>query len=250
MNKVKLFELQFDAVNLEQMIETIVNDIKLNNKVFIQTVNVDHLILMKKDVLFKRIVHSASYVTCDGMPILWTSKLRGSGLPQRVTGADLTIELFKHSREKELKIFIFGAAPGVAETAKKQAETIYSGVNIVGTYSPHPNELVDRDRNKDICLKINQSGANILLMALGTPKQEKWYWDNKEMLNINVVIGVGAAIDFIAGIQKRAPVWVREFGFEWLYRLINEPRRLWKRYLYQDMKFIPLFIKELLSTPK
>lgn len=248
MKKVNLFNINFNIVTMDQIIAYLAKVVAEDLSIFIQTVNVDHIILTRKDNFFKKIVDSADIVTCDGMPIVWTSKIKKTPLPERVTGADLTIELCKYSSQYNFKIFILGGEPGVAERAERVAKKLYGNdVKIVGFYSPHYEELINEDSNKIICSIINKSEANVLLMALGTPKQEKWYWNYKKYLKPNVIIGVGAAIDFLAGNKKRAPYWIRNFGFEWLYRLVKEPKRMYKRYLIRDIKFIPLLFKEILK---
>jgi N-acetylglucosaminyldiphosphoundecaprenol N-acetyl-beta-D-mannosaminyltransferase len=243
--KIKMFDVDFNVTTTEDTSKYLSESIRKGIKIFIQTVNVDHLILMRSDRYFKEIVESADIVTCDGMPIVWTSKIKRTPLPERVTGADLTVDLFKKSNEYGFKIFILGAAPGVAEKAANEVKRKYQGANITGVYSPSSEELYNEDASRNICNIINDSETNILLMALGTPKQEKWYYQHKNKLNVNVVIGVGAAIDFIAGTQKRAPVWLRKIGLEWFYRLLLNPKRMFSRYIVRDSKFIPMFIKEI-----
>lgn len=247
MEKIRLFDLDFSCVTLTQMINELRKIIESGKKTFIQTVNVDHLILMQEDRNFREITKSADYITCDGTPILWVSKLKKRKLPERVTGADLTLEICRKSAVNNFKIFILGAAPQVAEKAKREAKRMYPNVMIKGCYSPEEYELKDEEKNEKICKMINRSGANILLIALGAPKQEKWYWENRGLLKVNVAIGVGAAIDFLAKEKRRAPAWIGKIGLEWLYRLLHEPKRLWKRYLVRDMRFIPLLVKEVLK---
>lgn len=250
MEKVNIFGIGFDKVTIAQTISILDRSVCTAQRLFIQTVNVDHIALMRKDALFKKIVHSADIITCDGMPIIWASKLMGNPLPERVTGADLTTEICKYSSRKNFNIFILGAAPGVAKKAKQAAELQYPGVHIVGTYAPSAAELESSEKEKEICTMINHSSANILLMALGTPKQEKWYWRNRKRLHISAIIGVGAAIDFLAGTKKRAPGWMQDAGLEWLYRLMKEPIRLAHRYIVRDFKIFPLFAREWLKKKK
>ncbi|WP_353949011.1 WecB/TagA/CpsF family glycosyltransferase [Sporolactobacillus sp. Y61] len=250
MEKVDLFGISFNKVTIAQMIAILTHSICNNQYLFIQTANVDHIILTQNDKLFREIVQSANIITCDGMPIIWASRLLKNPLPERVTGADLTTAICKYSFKRFFNLFILGAAPGVAEKAKRMAELKYPGCHIVGVYSPSCSELADSEKSRNICEQINRSGSNILLLALGTPKQEKWYWQNKKRLHVNAIIGVGAAIDFLAGTKKRAPKWMRDVGLEWLYRLTKEPVRLFRRYMIRDLKIIPLFARELIKQMK
>lgn len=246
--KVELFDVKFNNVTMAEFLklltELITTD-KKNN--LIQTVNVDHIMLMKEDPEFNKIVKNAAMITCDGMPIVWASKFKTAKLAERVTGADMTLEIFKNSAANNYKVFILGAGPGVAELATKKARDLYKDVQIMGVYSPAKEELKDAEKSKEICRRINESEANILLIALGAPKQEKWYWSNKEFLDVNAIIGVGASIDFIAGTQERAPKWMRNAGMEWSFRLMKNPNRMFQRYIVRDSKFLPLFLKEIIK---
>lgn len=243
---VNLFNLDFFNVTLDEMIEVLARDVQLNRRVLVQTVNVDHIVLIKEDQQFCDFVSSADYITCDGMPILWSSKLTRRPLKSRVTGADLAVSLCATSFHNDFRIYFFGAKPGVAARAKEHVLTLFPNAQIVGYYSPSSDEIMDPTESRRMCHGINQTGANVLLLALGTPKQEKWYQRYKNILEPNVTIGVGAAIDFLAGEQMRAPLIVQQIGLEWFYRLTQDPHRLWKRYLWRDMLFIPIFLKFLI----
>lgn len=247
MKTVNLFEINFANVTNNEMIYFLSQAIKKNDHLFIQTVNVDHVVLSKKDNQFKRIIDSADVVTCDGMPIVWISKIKGKPILERVTGADLAVEICRLSSKFGFKVYLFGGGPNVADEAKKNIEILFPGAKVVGTYCPSNEELQSKKMSRKLCEDINYCKPNILLLALGAPKQEKWYWRNKEYIEANVTIGVGAAIDFLAGSKKRAPRWIRNAGFEWLFRLALEPKRMLKRYLVRDLKIIPLFIKELMK---
>lgn len=246
--KIELFDVKFNKVTMPEFLELLTELITANKKNnLVQTVNVDHIMLMKEDPEFDHIVRNAELVTCDGMPIVWASKFKTAKLPERVTGADMTLEIFKHSAANNYKVFLLGAAPGVADLAAQKAREVYPGAQISGVYSPAKEELEDAEASQAICRRINESGANILLIALGAPKQEKWYWKNKEFLDVNAIIGVGASIDFIAGTQERAPVWMQNAGMEWSYRLLKNPNRMFQRYVVRDSKFLPLFLKEIIK---
>ncbi|WP_422123876.1 WecB/TagA/CpsF family glycosyltransferase [Planococcus sp. X10-3] len=246
--KIELFDVKFNNATMPEFLELLTELIAANTKNnLIQTVNVDHIMLMREDPEFDHIVRNAALITCDGMPIVWASKFKSVKLPERVTGADMTLEIFKHSAAKDFKVFILGAGPGVAELAAEKARETFEGVQITGVYSPAKEELQDADASQAICRRVNESGANILLIALGAPKQEKWYWKNREFLEVNAIIGVGASIDFIAGTQERAPVWMQNAGMEWSYRLMKNPNRMFQRYIVRDSKFLPLFIKEIIK---
>jgi N-acetylglucosaminyldiphosphoundecaprenol N-acetyl-beta-D-mannosaminyltransferase len=216
----------------------------------VATVNVDHMVLAARDAEFYHILRNADLVLADGMPIVWLSCLLRTPLPERVTGSDLTIELCRRSRDLGLRLFFLGAEPGVAEAAKDRAEVLYPGVKIVGTSSPSRQEVEDQVASRRIVEVVNGSGANVLLVAFGAPRQERWLWRHRSHLQTAVNIGVGASIDFLAGRVKRAPRWMQDAGLEWLYRLTREPRRLGKRYLGRDLYFLSIVARELAARVK
>lgn len=181
------------------------------------------------------ILRQADLITADGMPLVWLSKLLGTPLPTRVTGADMVKQLAERCARNEQSIFLFGAKEGLGEIAAELLLEQYPGLKIAGTLSPYievqGRQLVDSDeRDQHIIDVINQAKPDVLLIALGNPKQEQWFQRIQQQLKVPVAIGVGGAFNFIAGSVKRAPRWVQEAGFEWLFRVAQEPRRLWKRY--------------------
>jgi N-acetylglucosaminyldiphosphoundecaprenol N-acetyl-beta-D-mannosaminyltransferase len=246
MRKVKICDINFDVITTKETIEFIEKKILNSSKAhYIHTANVDHVVMADEDPEFKSLINRADLVTADGMPIVWFSSLFGCKLPERVTGADLSEKLCKYSSEKGFKLFFLGAATGVAEKAKQRMQKKYPNVEIVGVYSPSKEELQNKESNMKIINKINKSGANILLVAFGAPKQEKWINNHLSYLQTTINIGVGASIDFMAGEVKRAPKILQSLGLEWLYRLIKDPKRLAHRYLIRDSKIIPIIIKSL-----
>ncbi|MCR4435361.1 MAG: WecB/TagA/CpsF family glycosyltransferase [Eubacteriales bacterium] len=205
-------------------------------KIFIIPINVDCIMKSINDELYKKIIDEADLVVPDGMPIIWASKFLNCALKERITGADLLVKIFEHSTDRQLKIFLYGTQYNVLCSAKEKIERNYSNVSVVGLYSPPFRELTEAE-NEEIINYINASEAEILFVALGAPKQEKWIYKNKDKLTCNVLIPCGAAIDFVAGKKERAPMWLQRLGFEWLFRLIREPKRLWRRYLIENPPF-------------
>ncbi|MGM0838449.1 MAG: WecB/TagA/CpsF family glycosyltransferase [Bacillota bacterium] len=245
MEKSRLFDLEFSSGNLNDFFCEFNEVIKTNKKVHVHTVNVDHVVIAHKENTFKDIVNRADFVTADGMPIVWYSKIIKKALPERITGADISEEFCKRSNDFGYKMFFLGAAPGIAELAKKEMEKKYKNPAIVGTYSPTRKELESNKMNKEIIKKINESNANVLLVALGAPKQEEWISANLKYLETNINIGIGATLDFMANKVKRSPLILQKLGLEWAYRMLNEPKRLFKRYIIQDSYFILILLKDL-----
>ncbi|WP_430883948.1 WecB/TagA/CpsF family glycosyltransferase [Fusibacter sp. JL216-2] len=245
----KLFDITFSNMSEDKIIMEFRNVLSTDKKLFIHTVNVDHIIRSKRDVEFRKVMDSAHIITPDGMPIVVTSKLKKGGIKERVTGADLTIELLKNNCNS-FNVYLLGAAPGVAEKAKALAHATYENANVVGTYSPSRTEVLSEVDSEKIIDKINSSGANCLLVALGSPLQEEWISKNIQKLNTQINIGVGASIDFVAGVQRRAPAYIQKIGFEWLHRLLSNPKRMFNRYIVTGASFLPILITELIKKEK
>jgi N-acetylglucosaminyldiphosphoundecaprenol N-acetyl-beta-D-mannosaminyltransferase len=245
-----LFGVQFANVTLDEVVQFVAEQTTGDGCSVVHTVNVDHLCLRFSDAEFARAMDDADMVIPDGMPIVWFSKLIGRSLKQRVTGVDLSYEICAQSVNKGFRIYMLGAAPGVLNKAVKNLKTLYPGVHIVGAYSPTRQEVIDLELSKKIISKITESKANVLLVALGAPLQEVWIYRAKPQLRGVVAIGVGATFDFMAGKVSRAPKFIRNAGLEWLYRFLQEPRRLFKRYFIRDLLFLRLCVVELIKRIK
>lgn len=187
------------------------------------------------------ILRQADLITADGMPLIWMSRLLGSALPERVTGADLVWVISKVCAEQQLSMFILGAQEELTAGATHVLLKKYPNLKIAGSLSPfiqtEGKSIVDaEDFDEQLVEKINNSGADVLLICLGNPKQELWFHRVRHRLKVPVSIGIGGALNFVVGKYKRAPRWARESGLEWLFRLAQEPRRLWKRYVRGGFK--------------
>jgi N-acetylglucosaminyldiphosphoundecaprenol N-acetyl-beta-D-mannosaminyltransferase len=199
----------------------------------VATANTDFLINAISDPELRYILRNAELVVPDGMPVVWASKLMRAPLPERVTGADLVPALAAMAAKNGYRVYMLGAAPDVAKKARGILEETYPGLQIVGCVSPPLTPLLDMD-HETILRDIEKASPDILLVAFGNPKQEKWIHMHRERLrSIPVCIGVGGTFDFIAGETSRAPEWMQKSGLEWCYRLGQDPKRLWKRY-YKD----------------
>jgi N-acetylglucosaminyldiphosphoundecaprenol N-acetyl-beta-D-mannosaminyltransferase len=181
-----------------------------------------------RDSRFKTIVNSADLVVADGMPVVWLGRFHGHSMRRRVYGPE-AMETFCRETRSRYRHFFYGGAPGVAAML---AENLREKFNIVvaGTCSPPFRELTE-DEDRALVDRLNEASPDVLWVGLGTPKQERWMQEHRTRLRVPVLLGVGAAFDFNSGIVRQAPVWMRESGLEWFFRLLTEPRRLWKRYL-------------------
>lgn len=171
----------------------------------------------------------------DGKPVQWvTESILGHRVP-KLSGSDLVPELCRRSADTGWRLFLLGAAPGVADQAAARAAALYPGCRIVGVASPSPRVVDDAAASRQLCKQINAAAPDILLVAFGQPRQERWLVRHADDLDVPVRAGVGASIDFLSGRVRRAPVWMQHRGLEWAWRLALEPRRLWRRYLVHDL---------------
>jgi N-acetylglucosaminyldiphosphoundecaprenol N-acetyl-beta-D-mannosaminyltransferase len=185
----------------------------------------------RRDEQLRGILNKAGMVTADGMSLVWFSRLVRKAPAERVYGPDLMRAVTSISPERGYRHFYYGGPPGLAEKLKEAMETAYPGVTIVGTFSPPFGELTPAEDNA-VVARINATCPDIVWVGLSTPKQELWMAGHLGQIDAPVMIGVGAAFDFLAGTKRQAPSWMQRSGLEWLFRLTTEPRRLWRRYAY------------------
>ncbi len=213
------------------------------------TPNVDHLMKLRKDPKFVKAYQKADFRVCDSQILMYAAKFLGTPIKAKISGSDLFPMFCEHHRDNEdIKIFVLGGASHVPERAQQNINDRVGREIIVAAHSPSFGFEKDKEECQKILEMIRQSSANVLVVGVGSPKQEKWiakYCD--QLPNIDIFMGVGAAIDFEAGNKPRAPKMLSYLGLEWLYRLATEPRRLWKRYLLQDTPFVWLLLKQLLK---
>lgn len=220
----------FDNVTLSEAIERIEQMVASRRPHYFVTPNVDFLVQAREDIELRQILCEAHLVLCDGTPLVWASRLLGNPLPERVAGADLVPRLLSIAAEKGYRIFLLGATPESAQKAVTNLNARYPRLRIAGHYSPPFNTLLEMD-HAEIARRIQTAVPDILLVSLGCPKQEKWMAMHYRALGVPVTAGVGATVDFLGGEMRRAPLWMQRSGLEWLFRLLQEPRRLWKRYV-------------------
>lgn len=247
MSKVQLFDLPFDNFSYEDLMQYIDTSIQSGESNYIVTCNVDHLMKLKKDEHFRQVYSEAGSVVADGMPLVWASQILRKPLKQRVSGADMLRELGGALEERGYRMFFLGAAEGVAEKAKQQMLTEFPRLQIVGTHSPSYGFERNEEENERIIEMIRDAKPDIVWVGVGAPKQEKWIHNYHRRYGAALSIGIGATFDFLSGNVKRAPLRIQKLGLEWVWRLFQEPKRLWKRYLIEDMQFIGLLIKEMVK---
>lgn len=189
------------------------------------------------DPLFRATLNAAGMVVPDGTPLVWLGRLRGHALRRRVYGPELMLEFCRATSARGLRHFFYGGAPGVADDLAGRLAERFPGLIVAGTYTP-PFRPLTTEEDADVVDRINRSAADIVWVGLSTPKQERWMHAHQRALNVPVMVGVGAAFDMHSGRLRQAPVWMQEHGLEWFYRLAQEPRRLWRRYLVLGSMFV------------
>ncbi|GET39407.1 WecB/TagA/CpsF family glycosyltransferase [Microseira wollei] len=247
MKRVNILNASIDNLSKQELLE------KLNEQGgIVVTPNVDHLMLMQKDAEFYKIYNQSNYKVCDSKIIFYASRLLGCPIREKISGSDFFPAFYEHNKKnEEIKIFLMGAQEGVAKKAQERINQKVKREIIVEAYSPSFGFEKNEKECEKIVDRINNSGATVLAIGVGTPKQEKWIFKYKDRLkNIKIFLAIGATIDFEAGNKVRAPKWMSELGIEWLYRLMQEPRRLWKRYLVEDLPFLWLVFKQKLNLYK
>lgn len=233
----KILGVKINVLTINSLFQEINRWIKEDNSNYIVLTGVHGIIEMQNNKELLEINNNAGLVTPDGMPTVWYGKLLGFKNIEKVYAPDIMFKVFSESNKNEYKHYLYGGKEGVADKLAEILRNKYPEIQIVGTFCPPFREL-NKDEIIDISDDINQSGANILWCGLGCPKQEKWMNQFRNKVNAQVLIGVGAGFDFLSGEKPLASAFIKNSGFEWLYRLLRDPKYLWKRYF----KIVPLFI--------
>lgn len=243
MEKQALLNTYINDVTMPETVASIERMIKDGKKSYVVAINVDVVIKIENDTYLKQVVDDADMVLVDGKPLVWISKLYGKPLKAKISGSDLVPLLCEVAAQKGYTLFIIGGRDGIADQAKKKLEAKLPGIQIVGTYAPPFGFETNKKELEHINQMISEVHPDLLITCFGCPKQEKWIYENIKNYDAGVSICAGATVDFLAGSVKRAPKWMSEHGFEWLYRFIQEPKRMFRRYFIDDLAIIKLFFK-------
>ena len=241
-----LFGLSLDAVTMSQTLDRIGEMVRSRRPHRIATANVDFVVRARHDSTFASILNQNDLVACDGTPLVWASRWFGKALPERVAGSDLTPRLLEEAARRGWRVYFLGGAPEVLTAAVENVKKTHPGLAIAGYESP-PYQPLEAMDHAGICERIRASRADIVFVSFGCPKQERWIDLNYRDCGASVCIGVGATIDFLAGSMRRAPRWMQRIGAEWIFRLAQEPRRLFKRYAADLVGFLRCCVREALQ---
>lgn len=207
--------------------------------------NAHSVVTARGDEAFSDVIHSADMATADGYPVAWMLRRLGHSGQERINGPDFMLRYCMYAAEAGDSVYLYGGGPATLEILRRKLEVACPGLNIAGMHSPPYREL-SSEEDAAVVAEINESGAGVVWVGLGCPKQEKWMMAHRGRINA-VMVGVGAAFDYHAGTLKRAPLWMQRNGLEWFYRLVTEPRRLWRRYLVTNSLFIWHAAKQLIG---
>lgn len=247
-DRIRVLGCPLDAVDFAAAVEAVSCLVGQGGVRHVVTANLDYLGQMAEDVELARIVERADLVVADGVPLLWMARWQGTPLPSRVNGTDLVQALLERAGPARWRVCLVGGEPGVAAAAGGVAEQRY-GAHIVGAWGPSRAEMDDPATSAGVATAIRSASPDLLLLGLGAGRQDHWIAGHRSQLGDVVVIGVGSALDFIAGRHRRAPRWMQRAGLEWLWRLASEPRRLWRRYLIDGPGVLFGFFRERHRRP-
>lgn len=236
--RVTVLGVAIDSVTMQEAVHQVQKFIVDGSCHLVATANAEMVMLAQRDTALSSILAAADLVVADGAGVVWAARHHGQPVPERVAGFDLTQHLLALAGANGYRVYFFGGAPGIAETAAKKAEQACPGIQIAGIR----NGFFQPADEPDIISQIQKAKPHILLVALGVPKQEKWLAAHLDELMVPVAIGVGGTFDVMAGTAKRAPVWMQKASLEWLYRLLRQPQRLGR------MMALPRFVLKVMTA--
>jgi N-acetylglucosaminyldiphosphoundecaprenol N-acetyl-beta-D-mannosaminyltransferase len=236
--------LWIDAVTFDQAVDAVERLVTAGEGGMIFTPNVDHVVQVERNPVFRDAYQKASLSVVDGQLLLWASYVLGTPLPEKISGSDLLLPLARRAAERKWRVYLLGGGPGVADLAAAELKKQFD-IDIVGTDAPFVTKEGDPVDGPQVIERIAKVRPHLLFVAFGAPKQELFLQRAMPTIRPAVGIGVGAGFDFVTGRIKRAPRWISETGLEWLYRLAQEPRRLGKRYLVDDPMFLAILARTM-----
>lgn len=239
--KVNFLNTSIDNLSMAETLQRVSESIEKEQQLHHVVVNAGKIVSMQTDEELRKSVNESDIINADGQAVVWASRFLGKPIKERVAGIDLMANLVEMAHQKKYKIFLFGAKEEVVKSVVELYAQKYSPDLIAG----YRNGYFAAEEEGDIATQIGNSGAQMLFVAITSPKKENFLYNHREALkNINLIMGVGGSFDVFAGKTKRAPQWMQKIGMEWFYRFLQEPKRMWKRYLIGNSKFILLVFRE------
>lgn len=244
--RVSILGVEIDALSMEEAIIVFEQFIARRRPALVYNVNVDVCMKINRDPSLQPIYRAADLVLADGTPMTFAARFLQTPLPGRVSGSDFVPAFCRIATLRGYRVFFLGAAPGVAERASRLLQARNPGLNVAGTYAPPPGFEGNAKENARTINIVRKAAPDVMFVALGAPKQEKWLFRFRDQLRVPVSMGVGSAFDFLSERLRRAPMWMQKSGLEWTFRLAQEPQRLWRRYLLENPPFIYHVVRERL----
>ncbi|MCK9276029.1 MAG: WecB/TagA/CpsF family glycosyltransferase [Syntrophales bacterium] len=242
--RIEICGMLIDNVSMSETVNRIKSFIRKKEPRMVITPNVDHVMKFQRNEAFRDVYRQAALVLADGMPLLWAARYLKTPLKEKVSGSDLFPLLCRVSAEKGYKVFFMGGRAGAADKAAELLSSRYPGLQIAGICCPPMGFEHDEEENRHVIECIKKARPDIVFVGLGAPKQEFWIHRYKKEYGAPVSIGIGVSFEFTAGMVKRAPVWMQHAGLEWSWRILMEPKRMWRRYLLEDTGFFLLIYKQ------
>jgi N-acetylglucosaminyldiphosphoundecaprenol N-acetyl-beta-D-mannosaminyltransferase len=205
------------------------------------SLNAAKVVRATDDERLREILRSAQLVSADGQSIVWASRLLGERLPERVAGIDLMFRLLEIAEAEDFRVYFLGARVEVLASALGRLRDLYPRLVIAGAHHGY----FAADDNALICERINEANPDVLFVAMSSPRKEYWVEESRSLLDVPLIVGVGGALDVVAGVVARAPAWMQRTGLEWFFRFVQEPRRMWRRYLFMNTRFVALVARAL-----
>lgn len=246
-SRVCFLNTQVDNYSMEETVDLINQSIEDGNRLQHVVVNAGKIVAMQNDLELRKSVNNCDLINADGMAVVWASKICGKPLKERVTGIDLMENLIALAYKKGYKVYFLGAKEPIVSKVVSHYSKKYSKDLIAG----YRNGYFTKEEEDTVAQEISRSNAQLLFVAISSPKKENFLYQNRLALsNVSFIMGVGGSFDVVSGLVKRAPIWMQKSGLEWFYRFLQEPKRMWKRYLVGNNKFLILVLKEKLGLLK
>ena len=243
--RIKILNTTIDNLSMQETLALVQEKIQTGEQLHHVVVNAGKVVAMQKDPELRQSVNNSDIINADGQAVVWASRFLQKPLKERVAGIDLMANLVEMAHNNNYKIFLFGAKEDVVKSVVEKYSEVYSP-NIIAGYR---NGYFSPSEEKEIAQQIADSGTQMLFVAISSPIKENFLFKYRDILkNVNLIMGVGGSFDVVAGKTKRAPAWMQKAGLEWFYRFAQEPRRMWKRYLVGNSKFIYLVLRERFSN--
>lgn len=242
MNRISIMGCPMDVATVSETVDVIDHAISKNKFTQHVVVNVAKLVNMQNDLVLSNSIRQCDIINIDGMGIVLGARFLGLNIPERVAGIDLFLKLISMSAKKNYPIYLLGSKDEIVKNTASKLQSLYPQINIAGYHHGYFWE-----NEEEIVKKIKVSGAKLLFVAITSPKKENFINRWKEKLGVTFVMGVGGTFDVISGKINRAPLWMQKYGLEWFFRIIQEPRRMWKRYLVTNTKFLIMLVRHKFS---